>query len=242
MIEILKFIGNNLLILSITLIGSGFGVYYGIQQSNQNVEKQDVKTAVEYLKSASEEAAYQSEVLGNIIGDLEDVDYESSADLMKLEHALYYFDFAGIVLPYPFFSEKVVDDHVVRSQLSPTGINSIYRVQEQLKDEKNYILGKETKQQEYMLATGDYPAILKQKQLSLEEQAVLEKQAALVVDISVRKEALSLYKTHLNVLSNLLRSEVDYIQGDLTVDEIRDIHREEEQKELAARKKEIGLE
>lgn len=241
MIDILKFIGNNLLILAITLIGSGFGVYYGIQQSNRNIEEQDIKTAVLYLNSASGEAVYQSEVLGNIIGDLEDMDYESFADLMRLERALYYFDFAGVVLPYPFFSEKIVDGHVVRSQLSPTGINSIYRVLEQLKDEKNYILGKETKQQEYMLATGDYPPSLKQKQLTSEEQAVLKKQAALVVDISVRKEALLLYKMHLNVLSNLLRSEIDYIQGDLNVDEIRDIHRKEEQKELTARKKEIGL-
>lgn len=228
-IVILKFIGNNLLIFFIACAAAGFGVYQGIEQNNRNIEEHDIKTAIQYLQSASEEATYQSEVLDNITGDLECLDYKSPPDVMKLEKALYYFDFAGIVLPYPIFSEKILDDHVVRSRLSPTGINSIYRVQEQLKDEKSYILGKETKQQEYMLATGNYPLNLNQEK------------AALIVDVFVRKEALSLYKMHLNVLSKLLKSEVGYIQGDLTADKIRDIHHEEELKELEDRKKKIEL-
>lgn len=227
LIAISKFIGNNLLIFSIACAAAWFGVYQGIEQSNKNIEEQNIKTAIQYLQSASEEVTHQSEVLDNITGDLEGLDYNSSSDLMTLEKALYQFDFAGIVLPYPIFSEKILDDHVVGSQLSPAGINSIYRVQEQLKNEKSYILGKETRQQEYMLATGDYPPNSNQEQ------------AALIVDVSVRKQALSSYKMHLNVLSKLLKNEVGYIQGDFTADQIRDIHHEEELKEIEDRKKKI---
>lgn len=229
MIVSLKFIGNNVVIFLIACAAAWFGVYQGIEKNNQNIEEQDIKTAIQYLQSASEEATYQSKVLDNITGDLEGLDYNSPPDVMKLEKALYYFDFAGIVLPYPIFSEKILDDHVVRSRLSPTGINSIYRVQEQLKDEKSYILGKETRQQEYMLATGNYPSNLNQEQ------------AALIVDVFARKEALSLYKMHLNVLSKLLESEAGYIQGNFTADQIRDTHHEEELKELEGRKKKIEL-
>ncbi len=218
---------NHLLALAIAFLGAGFGVYYGIEKSNQNAEEQDLKAAIEYLQSASEEAAYQSKFLDEITGDLENVDYKSLSDLTRLEKVLYYFDFAGIVLPYPFFSEKALGDHIVRSRLSPTGINSIYRVQEQLKNEQNYILGKKTRQQEYMLATDSYL-------LSLEKE-----QAALVADVFVRKDAILLYKKHLNVLSNLLKREIAYIEGDLTANEVRATDREEELAEVKTRKKEI---
>lgn len=225
--ETLELVINYLVTLAIAVFGAGFGVYYGIKKSNRNIEEQDTKAAVAYLQSASEEATYQSKVLDEITGNLENVNYKSPSDLMRLEKVLYYFDFAGIVLPYPFFSEKAVGDHIVRSRLSPTGINSIYRVQEQLKNEKNYILGKETRQQEYMLAIDPFL-------LNLEK-----KQAALIADMSVRKEALSLYKKHLNVLSNLLKREIAYIQGDSTADEVRAIDRKEELEELTARKKKL---
>lgn len=228
-IVILKFIGNNLLIFFIACAAAWFGVYQGIERSNQNVEEQDIETAIQYLQSASEEIAYQSKVLDNITGNLENVNYKSATDLARLESVLYYFDFAGIVLPYPMFSEKVIDDHRVRSRLSPTGINSIYRVLEQLKQEKNYILGEETREQEYMVATKNYPPNLNAEQ------------AALVVDISVRKNTILLYKKHLNVLSGLLQTEIKYIQGVLTADEIRVIDRKQEKERLTAGKEEIDL-
>lgn len=220
---------NHLIALIITLIGTGVGVHCGIKYGNQNNDKQDIETAIEYLKSASEEAAYQANVLDNMTGNLDNLNYKSHNDIARLESALFYFDYAGIVVPYPFFTEKVVEDHRVRSRLSPTGINSIYRVQEQLRDEKNYILGKETRQQEYMLATKEYPPNLEANQ------------QALVVDVYVRKQALSQYKKHLNILSNLLQREIDYIQGDLTADEIRTIDHKEELQELTDAKKEIDF-
>lgn len=213
-----------------TLLGTRHGVALGIDANNKNVEEQDKRTAIRYLQSASKEVAYQSAFLDEITGSLESVDYTSPADLARLEHALYYFDFAGIVLPYPVFSEKIIDDHTVLSRLSPTGINSIYRVQEQLKEEKNYILGKENRQQEYMLATKNYPPNLGVEAVNL------------VIDVSVRTQALSLYKKHLNILSKLLQREVDYIQGNLTADQVEKLDREEEKEELIASEKEIDSE
>ena len=91
------------------------------------------------------------------------------------------------------------------------------------------MLGEETKQQEYMLATKNYPPNLDAEQ------------AALVVNVSVREDAISLYKKHLNVLSSLLQREIEYIQNSLIADEVRAIDRKEEHEELMVERKEIDL-
>lgn len=215
-----KALCNHFIALLITLFGTIYGVSKGIDESNKNIERQDTKVTKEYLLLASEDALHQSKVLNQLAKDIQEIDYKSSADINKLENVLYRFNYTGITLPYPYFAQKVLNDHRVLSRLSPTGISSLYRVQEQLDEEREVILGNNRKQQNYMIATKNYP------------EHFSDEQAALAVDVFVRKQALHYYEKHLEILSNILLREVDYIEGKYTADEIKNINYEEERRKL----------
>jgi len=207
--EALKFLANNLLILLITLIGSGFGVYLAIDKNNSNVEEQDIKAAIRLLRITSEETADQAKALENMVAGSDSKNLDSTDSLgnfIELKNSLKQFEYSGINLPYPVVFDKVVEDSRVYSRLSSTGIRSIYRIQESLKEEKSYILGLNKGTQDFLIANKEYPLFVFKDQDEIEA----------FVDSYVRVSNLEQYKKHLEVLSSILKIQANYIEGNIT--------------------------
>ena len=211
MSKISKFIKDQFPGFIIAVFVTLIGIYLTVGFDNANSETLDTKTAIALLQTASEDLAVQAKSLENMVGDsgsnLDSID--SYEDLINLRDSLDQFEFSGIEIPYPVTFDKAIDDHKVYSRLSSTGRRSVYRIQESLRKEKSYILGESNGMQEFLTANEDYPSF------AFEDPA----EATKYVDSYVRMINLKQYKKHLDVLSSILKIQVEYIQKDITEDE-----------------------
>ena len=144
------------------------------------------------------------------IKDLDSIN--SYKDFNRLSDFFNDFEYSGTNLPYPVKFDKTLDDEKVYNRLSSNGGRFFEYIQKSLKEEKRYILGLNKGTQDFLMANKDYP------RYTFKTQA----EAAKFLDLYVRIRNLDQYKKHLDILSATLKTQADYIEGDITDKEAND--------------------
>lgn len=203
-----------------TLIGTGAGVYLGVYANNANVAKQDNQLAINLLKITSEDTAYQSRLLKEMVPSLpQDSENLTFETIEVIRKSIDDFEYPEQNIPYPAVFDKIIDDHRVYSRLSYFGMRSIYRIRESLNQTKSYAEGENKRLQEIMIANDDYLRKFREPD-----------ELSQFVDSYVRVYSLVYYQKYLDVLSSILDIQVKYLKGEITESKANDLTHEIEAK------------
>lgn len=178
-------------------------------------EYRETESVIEILQKTSEDAAAHSSSLKYMVehSNIKDLDsINSYKDFNRLSDFFNDFEYSGTNLPYPVKFDKTLDDEKVYNRLSSNGGRFFEYIQKSLKEEKRYILGLNKGTQDFLMANKDYP------RYTFKTQA----EAAKFLDLYVRIRNLDQYKKHLDILSATLKTQADYIEGDITDKEAND--------------------
>ena len=178
-------------------------------------EYRETKSVIEILQKTSEDAAAHSNSLKCMVerSNIKDLDsINSYKDFNRLSDFFNDFEYSGTNLPYPVKFDKTLDDEKVYNRLSSNGGRFFEYIQKSLKEEQRYILGLNKGTQDFLMANKDYPRYTFKTQ----------DEAAKFLDLYVRIRNLDQYKKHLNILSATLKTQADYIEGDITDKEAND--------------------